>query len=294
MNARQTVKMNPDMMKLAVLSDIHNNLPALQAVARDIALQAPDWVVVAGDFLNRGPSPKRVLEFLGEKEWPLLRGNHEDYVRAQLEMLCAPDAADELLKNPIWQPARWTALQIQESQKCGDALATLPLSATLRAPDDSPVMIVHGTPHANNAGIFDTTSDDELVQMMGMDAPPLLISAHTHASLMRRVNKTLVVNVGATGLPFNGDARAQYGVFTWQNGWHAELRAVEYDREETYRAFETDGFLRDGGPLARVILREVETARPHLGPWVRAFGDEVRAGRLSVAKATELYFAGLA
>jgi predicted phosphodiesterase len=277
-------------MRFAVISDIHSNFPALQAVAKDLETVCPDFVWAAGDFINRGPQPREVLEFLLDKQWPLLRGNHEDYVIAQ----CEGFAPDDIRANPIWRPAQWTAEQLDRDD---GAFRSLPLTTVFDAPSgnrvlDNRILIAHGTPQTNSDGVFGKTTDDELRQMLGDDPPSLFVCAHTHVSLIRQIDKTLVVNVGATGLPFNSDPRAQYGVFTWQNNaWNAELRKVEYDREQTYRAFKTGGFLEDGGPLARVIMHEVETASPHLGPWVRHFADSVRGGHMTVAQATEAYFA---
>ena len=274
-------------MRLAVISDIHANFPALLAVVEDLKRVAPDEIIVAGDFINRGPMPRETLSFLRDAGWPLLRGNHEDYVIAQLQ----PHEEQDARANPIWKPAQWTASQIRQSDGHGDALQTLPLTTTRENGD---ILIVHGTPQKNSDGIFEKTTDDELREMLGQHPPRVLLCAHTHAALVRTVADTLIMNVGATGLPFNGDPRAQYGVLTQHNGvYEAELRQVEYSREETYRAFETGGFLRDGGPLARVIMQEVRDARPHLGPWVNAFAEQVRGGELSVGEATKRYFASL-
>ena len=71
-------------MQIAVLADIHGNLPALKAVAAEIDRLSPDLVVVAGDFQNRGPNPREVTEFVAQSGWTLLRGNHEDYVTPAL------------------------------------------------------------------------------------------------------------------------------------------------------------------------------------------------------------------
>lgn len=279
-------------MRFAVISDIHSNFPALLAVDEELKKLSPDLVIVAGDFINRGPQPREVLDFLLDKKWPLLRGNHEDYVIAQ----CEGFAPDDIRANPIWRPAQWTAETLGRND---DAFCTIPLSTTLNEITanrvlDTTVLIAHGTPQVNNDGVFGKTTDDELRAMLGENRPSLFIGAHTHVALTREFDQTLVVNVGSVGLPFNGDARAQFGVFTWENKvWKAELQQLEYDRNATYRAFETGGFLKNGGPLARVILHEVETARPHLGPWVRAFAESVRGEKMSVAQATEQYFAEL-
>ena len=279
-------------MRFAVISDIHSNFPALLAVNDDLKNIAPDFIVVAGDFINRGPQPREVLEFLLEKKWLLLRGNHEDYVIAQ----CEGFSPDDIRANPIWRPAQWTAEQLNKDDS---AFKSLPLTTSFHAPTnnrvlDSRVLIAHGTPQVNNDGVFGKTTDERLHQMLGENAPSLFVCAHTHVALIREIDSTLVVNIGSVGLPFNGDPRAQYGVFTWRNNrWDAELRKLEYDREQTYRAFESGGFLRDGGPLARVIMHEVETASPHLGPWVRHFSDQVRGGHMTVAQATDAYFSML-
>jgi predicted phosphodiesterase len=275
-------------MRLAVISDVHNNLAALEAVVADLRVVSPDSILIAGDFLNRGPQPREVLQLVRSLGWPLLRGNHEDYVLAQ----CCDIAGDDPLANPIWQPARWTAQQIS---KPVDDIGALPIATTLTGPDDSRVLVAHGRPDVNNNGVFGRTTDDELRQMLSAQPPDLFLCAHTHVPLVRHIDTTLIMNVGAVGLPFNGDPRAQYGIATWRNReWHAELRAVEYDRQATLDAFKTNNFFEGGGPLARVIMREVETARPHLGPWVRHFGDDVRAGYLSVGEAVDRYFQELA
>jgi predicted phosphodiesterase len=282
-------------MRFVVFSDIHNNFHALEATVADAQKLSPDEIFVAGDFLNRGPQPREVLSFLRAQKWPMLRGNHEDYVLAQ----CAEFDSDDPRANPIWQPARWTAQQIG---KQADDVADLSIWREFYVASNIRVLVVHGTPQLNNDGIFGRTGDDEIRAMLEShfentgDFTPisLLVCAHTHVPLLRYVGRTLVVNIGATGLPFNGDERAQYGVFTWKNHtWDVELKRVEYSKEATVQAAHTNNFYDGGGPLARVIMEEFKTARPHLGPWVRDFGDEVRSGKLSVAKAVAMYFQNL-
>ena len=68
------------MTRLAVLADIHGNLPALQAVIDDMAQFAVDQVVVAGDSINWGPFSREVLEVIRERRWPVIRGNNELYL----------------------------------------------------------------------------------------------------------------------------------------------------------------------------------------------------------------------
>ena len=80
----------------------------------------------------------------------------------------------------------------------------------------------------------------------------------------------LIVNVGSVGLPFNGDARAQYAIFDGEGtSFEVEQRYVPYDRDAFLRTYETSGFLEAGGATARLLRLEVETARPHLVPFLR-------------------------
>lgn len=272
-------------MRLAVISDIHSNLAAFEAVLADLETQSPDAVVVAGDFLNRGPQPLEVWQLLQTKPWPLLRGNHEDYVVAQCQSLASQDP----LANPIWQPARWTAEQIGKDPT---GIAHLPIYITMAAPDGSEIVIAHGTTRLNNEGVFGRTSDAELDDLLQGERPALFCCGHTHVALVREYDGTLFVNSGAVGMPFNGDQRAQYAIVTWTNaGWQPELRAVKYDVERTIAAYSSSGFLEGGGPLARVILYELKTSGPHLSNWVRRYADAVHCGEISVAEAVNQYLA---
>ena len=281
-------------MRFAVIADIHSNYYALESVLADFRTVQPDFVIVAGDFINRGPQPREVMQVLrAHPDWTILRGNHEDYVIAQ----CCDFDAHNPLANPIWQPARWTAGQLHKN---AGEFAHLPIQTAFDI-DTQRVLVAHGTPQINNDGVFAKTSDDELRAMLNSEVlddetPSLFIGAHTHASLHRELTiedkRVQVVNVGSLGLPFNGDARAQYGVFTWRNNaWNIELRRIEYSIDATLRAFETHGFSDGGGPLSQIIKREVETARPHLGPWVRDFAERVRNHEMTVADAVEDYLA---
>jgi hypothetical protein len=107
-----------------------------------------------------GRSRVQVLERLNELGWLRLRGNHEDYVIAQ----CVEFVHGDPLANPIWQPARWTAEQLN---KDASEIALLPLTTTLQAPDGSEVLIAHGTPQVNNDGVFGRTTDEEIRAMLG-------------------------------------------------------------------------------------------------------------------------------
>jgi predicted phosphodiesterase len=270
-------------MQIAVLADIHGNLPALEAVAAEIYKLAPDLVVVAGDFQNRGPNPREVTEFVAKSGWTLLRGNHEDYVIRQSQDTSTRDLTDYY----NWLPARWTA---DLTSDFVESIKQLPIATTLIGPDQLSITIAHGSPRSNNEGFFPTTTDTRAKEMIGNDPPSVLCVGHSHIPFVRQVNTTLLVNVGAVGFPFDGDRRASFGILTWGGDrWEVEIRRIEYAVEKVLAEFERVKFYQGAGPLSHLIRRELESARPHLTPFEYLFGAGLREGRLSVQNAIGAY-----
>jgi predicted phosphodiesterase len=272
-------------MRIAVLADIHGNLPALEAVTRDLDTVGPDLVVVAGDFQNRGPQPREVTELVAGKGWRLLRGNHEDYVIKQSQPSETLDVADYY----SWLPARWTAEQTRHSVEW---IRSLPIAIRLEGPEESAVTIAHGSPRSNAEGFFPSTSEEKAIEMIGNDPPRVLCCGHSHFPLLIKVNSTLVFNVGSVGFPFDGDQRAAYGLLTWQDRkWTSELRRVNYSVAAALAQFERDGFYEGAGPLAHIIHRELTSARPHLTLFCHMFGPRLRSRQIPIFEAVSSYLA---
>jgi putative phosphoesterase len=258
-------------MKLAVLADIHANFAALQTVAEHIEAWRPDLVIVAGDVINRGPRPMECLRFVQNKQqtqgWLTVRGNHEDYVIRYTQ----PDSPTGL-KFEIYRNAYWTYQQLD-----GDvsALETMPFQQSFCAPDGQEICVTHASIRGNRDGIYLETSDEELRRQIQPQAG-LFCVGHTHRPLVRRIDGTLVVNVGAAGLPFDGDNRACYGQMSWQQGeWQAEIVRLDYDRPQTERDFVDSGFMAEGGALAPLIMDEFHTAQSRLYQWTEKYQAQV-------------------
>jgi predicted phosphodiesterase len=268
-------------MKLAVLADIHSNWQALQAVADRIEQWQPNRVVVAGDVINRGPRPVECLDFVlkmqRERGWRLVLGNHEEYVIHHAHPR-APVAGPWI---QIWGSSRWTY------EKLGydvSALEAMPFQQRWLMPGGNEVRVVHASMRGTRDGIFLATPDDVLRQQIA-PAPGLLIVGHTHQPLIRTSDETLVVNVGAVGLPFDLDARACYAQLTWRAGrWAAEIVRVEYDRAQADRDFDETGFIAEAGPIALLIRDELARARSNLFEWTRDYEAAVAAGRMTMAE----------
>lgn len=271
-------------MRIAVLSDIHANLPALLATLAAVDGTAADVVVVAGDIVNRGPSSlaclERILQRRERHGWRLLKGNHEDFVVREAE--APPNRPDWLRK--LYAHTRWTLERVREHLPL---LRALPDHVELEGPDGSQLRFTHASMRGNRHGLYEDMDEGDLGELI---APPprVLTVGHTHIPFIRTVDATLVVNAGAAGLPFDGDTRASFAVLDWSAGaWRARIVRVPYDHEAAEAAFHNSGYLDDAGPMAPLILDELRQARPRLGWWHRHYERSVAAGELTIEESVE-------
>ena len=272
------------MTRIAILADIHGNMPALEAVIRDLKGQAVDEVLVGGDLVGRGPEGSRVIQRVRELGWTAIGGNHEDYLLAFRNR----EVESEWLRAQEWAAARWMAAELDDEDV--DFISSLPFSL-----DRPGLRLVHGTPHSNREGIGPWTGDEEVADHLAAVEENVLVCAHTHRPLIRESGDSLVINVGAVGMPFNRDHRAQYAIFTTggRHGWRVEQRQVAYDLEEIFQIYDASGFLAEGGVTAQLLRMELEHATPILVPflaWAEHF--EVAAASASLDRFFEAFQPG--
>jgi diadenosine tetraphosphatase ApaH/serine/threonine PP2A family protein phosphatase len=250
------------MPRVAVLADIHGNVPALEAVLADLDLQATDEVLVGGDLVGRGPEGSKVVAMVRKRGWRSIRGNHEDYLLS----FRRGETPEEWRGQNVWAAADWMAAELTESD--ARYLEALPL--TLRSAKIPALRLVHGTPESNCDGIGPWTSDARMLAHLGGIAEDVLVCAHTHRPLLRRFpGDGRVVNVGSVGLPFNGDRRAQYAVLDDSAGEiQIDFRKVDYDLEKIFEVYSTTGFLASGGVTAQLLRLELEHAAPFVVPFL--------------------------
>jgi len=269
------------LVKLAVLSDVHGNLAALEAVADDIARWEPDRTLVDGDVVNGNPLNLECWQFVRERHrehgWHLLRGNHEEYVVEWLDAEMPDSTAGFELRRLSFHTFRQLAPHVHE-------LAALPKRFDWRAPDHSTLLVLHATLEGSRLGIYPWTPLAEMQQRIAPH-PDVFVTAHTHVPFVRRLGRTLLVNVGAVGLPGDGDRRASYGRLTWSpaRGWHAALRRVPYDFAAAESAYFTGDYLGQAGPGALLTLVELRSARDAKTRWARKYHAAILAGEISVA-----------
>lgn len=266
-------------MKIAVLSDIHGNLPALHAVVDHVDAWSPDLVIVDGDIVNRGPRSLECLRFVLARQeddgWRLIKGNHEDYVIA-----CSkPDSPQSGPEYDLWQFAHWSYQQLDQDVTSLLAMAD---QFSMNVGRDNEFRAVHASMRNNRDGIYTQSSDSELSEQIA-PPPKVFVTAHTHRPLIRSIGGSLVVNVGAVGAPFDQDNRASYGQFVHgSGGWQADIVRIEYDREQTERDYVDSGFLEGAGPLAQLMLVELRRAGGLIYRWADKYQDAVLAGSICI------------
>lgn len=248
--------------RVAVLSDIHSNPFALEAVIDDIAAQGVDEVLVGGDMVGRGPLGSRVVARIQQLGWAGVRGNHEDYT---LDFR-RKNVDASWLTNPEWAASRWMAAELSPEQI--EFIDTLPFSRTSQVAPS--LRVFHGSPASYREGLGEWTESDTIERHFNAIEETVLVCGHTHRPMVRETPGGLVVNIGSVGLPFNGDARAQYAIFTQEGShWQVEPRQVDYDRDAFLRAYKSSGFMDAGGVTAHLLTHEIRNARPFLVPFIR-------------------------
>lgn len=266
-------------MRIAVLSDIHGNLPALQSVIADIDKWRADRVIVNGDVVNRGPRSLECLEIVLERMsvhgWKATKGNHEEFV-----LHCAENPpGNSLQENHLRQFTDWTVKQL------GDLIEPIkewPEYIDFESPGGSPGQARHGSIKGSRYGIYPDISEQELNERLP-DNCSLFVTSHTHSGFTWVHRNRLILNSGSVGSPFDGNHKASYLRVAWEKGqWQSELVRVEYDTDKARKDFATTGFLEEAGPFSALFLRELILARHLTREWKRYHADSSKSGEGSV------------
>jgi len=236
-------------MRLAVLSDIHGNQVALEAVLDDLKRAGgADRMWFLGDFVVAGPRPAecmrivRGLQNASPKTVEVIGGNTDRYLVTDKRRPEKPKNAEEWEKLP--GRLRWIADRfgwIAERLNWEDARylqKILGSELELEVPGYGWVIGFHGAPGDDELGLWPDLSDDLLLDAMYGSEGRMALCGHTHRPMDRTVGRWRVVNAGSVGLP-NGDTRASYATISFDDGRaEAELHQVEYDREAVIQDME--------------------------------------------------------
>jgi predicted phosphodiesterase len=251
------------MTRLAVLADIHGNLPALEAILDDLAGRRVDQVVVAGDVINWGPFSEGVLERIAREGWAVLRGNHEFYL-LDYDTPRAP---------ALWaDPARFPLLPRLRRELGGrwqSRIAAWPDTLRLCFPDAPPLRVVHGSPRSPWEGVSHTADDRAAAMLAGVEEETV-VAGHTHRAVDRAVGRWRILNPGSAGVPLDGCFSASYLLLDGDaDGWRPTFRRVPFDYAPLFAEFERGRFVEECGVIGWLVREEFRTARLQIVPFLR-------------------------
>jgi len=243
-----------------LLSDIHGNLPALEAVLTDVQAQGtPDVYWVLGDLVAFCPWPAETLARLQAlPNVAFLRGNTDRYlvtgrrpamfVRSPGDWVRMP--ASLAMRDALF---RWTVERLSYADY--EFLRDLPPRLEMDVPGYGHVIAVHATPADDETNLYPDTPDDEIrPHLAGLDAR-LLLYGHTHRPVDRTVGSVRLVNPGSVGLPLDGDPRPAYARLDFAGDrCEVTIRRVEYDLGAVVAELERVG--HPGREWVARILRE--------------------------------------
>lgn len=206
-------------MRVAVLSDLHGNLVALDACIADLDAQGgADAIIAAGDLCLDGPKPKKVLQRLEQLGVTCLRGNTERYLT---------DPNGEHFDGVEDAQLAWTRRELGEAML--SMLRELPFALRL-GEDDNQLLIVHANPLTDDEHLWPDADEATLERLVGEEKATAIAFGHLHLPYVRFWRGKLLVNVASAGLPKDGDPRACYAIFTErEGGWEVKHRRVAFD-----------------------------------------------------------------
>jgi len=183
------------MMRIALLSDIHGNLIALECVLAEITREAPDQIVCLGDIAEGGPQPHAVVERLQHLGCPIVMGNTDLRLSSpRLDEPRTPDLA------PSYAMELWCVDQLTAADRA--FIQTFPLMIALPLDHEISLLAFHGSPQATTDMLLASTPEPELSDLLGDSHATILAGGHTHVQLVRRYRDMVIVNPGSVGLPF--------------------------------------------------------------------------------------------
>jgi len=229
-------------MRIAVVSDIHGNRTAFEAVLADLRQASPDLIFHGGDLADGGANPCFVVDRIRELGWPGVVGNAD-------QMLYDPETLTEVAK-------RFPAI-VEMAAATREALGQDRIEWLRNLPQvqiHAPIALTHASPESCWRSPSPEADDAELESVYGGLGQPVAIYGHVHRSFIRKVGALTVANSGSVSLSFDGDPRAAYLLI---DDGAATIRRVEYDVARELRDLRASSY-----PHKEWVAKMLETARP--------------------------------
>lgn len=234
---------------IAVLSDIHGNLDALKSVLKDIKQENITKIFVCGDLAMAGAEPNESVEFLKnfqkENDVTIIQGNTDQMVAESIYP-----------SHPIMAEAVKYAQKSMTKENIA-FLKKLPKEHVEKIGNLS-FLFVHGSPRKNDENISRDLSKEELLLMLDNRKEDIIFCGHTHHPVVYNIEEQVVINVGSTGRPFDGDPKAYYTIIEFidssMKNFAINQKLIPYNFLETSRKLEKLNF--DGAKTLGVMLKQ--------------------------------------
>lgn len=238
-------------MRIALLSDIHGNLPGLEAVLADLGRQQPvDQTIIAGDLVWAGPWPAEVVDRVRHLSATVIQGNTDAFLAYTPEN--PPEDKQERHFGPLLS---WTAGHLGPERVA--YLLGLPFQHRVSTGTGHDLLVVHANPRDLDRPIAPDMPDADLDALLGPAGAcdwAVLAFGHVHIPYTRRWHARLLVDVASAGLPMDGDLRPAYAILTWDgSNWQAEHRRMAYDAPAAAEAMKACGMPRGKHFAARLL-----------------------------------------
>jgi putative phosphoesterase len=238
-------------MRIAIVSDIHGNRTAFEAVLADLRQAAPDLVLHGGDLADAGASPVEIVDRIRELGWPGVAGNTD-------EMLWRPESLAEFAQqSPKLQPL-FAAIEemaaVTRERLGAERLAWLRELPRIQV--HGSMVQVHASPESLWRAPAPEASDSELESVSKPLGQPIAIYGHVHRPYVRKVAGMTIANTGSVSLSYDGDRRAAY---LWFDDDKPTIRRVEYDVDQEIKALSVCGL-----PHADWVARILESGCPQM------------------------------
>lgn len=211
-------------MRVAIISDIHANITALDAVLDDLNAQRAERIYCLGDLVGYAAFPNEVIDRIQQASIPTIIGNYDDGVGFDRdECGCAYRDPEEQRLGDL--SLRWTQKTVTDDRKA--VLRALTPEIRFEA-DGRRVRLVHGSPRRMNEYLFEDRPLSSFQRLAATSETEVLIYGHTHKPYTKRVDGVLFINAGSVGKPKDGDPRACYVVIETGGDVAVEFRRVAY------------------------------------------------------------------
>lgn len=192
----------------AVFSDVHGNLPGLEAILADIEARGVPQTISLGDLVGYGPSPNEVALLLRDRSIPSLVGNYDQGIGFETgDCGCAYETDEQRAEGAV--SLEWTQGAVSDEVKA--YLRTLDDHFTLQT-SAGELLAVHGSPRRTNEYLFEDRPASAMERMTHEYPYPAILFGHTHVPYTRPIGDTVFVNVGSAGRPKDGDWRVCYAI----------------------------------------------------------------------------------